>query len=722
MKIFIKSIILIFIVLVIAVVSLVLWVDINRFKPIIQHAASEKGIVLQIGDLGWTLWPTLGVSLSEVTIASVTSPDKPIAQVHEASLATALIPLLKGELKVDNLLVEGASIYLFVDEQGKGNWEAFLEKDTPADTPPPTQTSAADSSDASLNLEVSHISIRDSVLDYRDLKAGQNIHLSKLNLDIKDVNTLGNPFDVTMSWLLEMAQADSTDKLQLEGKLSNQVTLDTSFNNLRLDKGQLQLKITAKSSVDIAADYLLNVKDLQKQMIYDGTLNMQPLNLRQLLAALGTTLETANSDALKKFSITTAFRGDANQASLDNIQMVLDKTTLTGLAAITDFATTALKLSVKGNSINVDDYLPPVSESPKATTASSEADTPLPLEALRGLNLDASISLVGMTIKKMNLQNINLQIKANKGVIEQKLTAGAYQGDIKFQSNMDARAEKARLDFDGNVQGLELSPLLHDMKMDEKKMSLSGAIQLQTKGTTQGTTVNQLIDGMNTTASFSGAQVRLSPLNIEEQFCKLVNMVTQNTTEVTWDSFTELRQLNGNIVWRDQVINLESFNAGVSQLLLASTGKINLASGKYEFKLPIKLAEASENATLKGCTLGTGNYWVGRGLSLLRCKGSLDAINPVKDCGFDKSALGDLTKDYAEYKLREKHGAKIDAAEQKLKDKKQELLNDANKKLGGEGTVTKPKDLLNNFLKKKLGDNQSSSAQSSSAASSMPTE
>jgi AsmA protein len=231
------------------------------------------------------------------------------------------------------------------------------------------------------------------------------------------------------------------------------------------------------------------------------------------------------------------------------------------------------------------------------------------------------------------------------------------------------------------------------------------------------------MEGMNTTASFSGDQVRLSPLNIEEQFCKLVNLVTQNNTEtVTWDNFTEMRQLNGNIVWRDQVINLESFNAGVSQLLLASTGQINLVSNKYEFKLPIKLTEASETATLKGCTLGTANYWVGRGLSLLRCKGSFDAINPAKDCGFDKSALGDLTKDYAEYKLREKHGAKIDAAEQKLKDKRQELLDDANKKLGGEGKVTKPKDLLNNFLRKKLGENHSSSAQQSSTVSSVTDE
>lgn len=724
MKVVIKSIILIFVLLVVAVVALVFWVDINRFKPVIQYAASERGIALQIGDVGWSLWPTLGVSLSEVSVAALASPDKPIAQVQEASLATALIPLLKGQLKVDNLLIDGANIYLSVDETGKGNWEAFSQQETPPEknspaTPSSTQTPAA-SDKTSLNFEISRISIHDSALDYRDLKSGQNIHLSKLTLDVTDVNTQGNPFDLTLSWVLETVQSVSGEKMQLEGKLNNKTTLDKSFNNLRLDNGDLQLKLTAKSSVDIAAKYSLVVNNLQEKMAYEGSLDVEPINLRQLLVAMGTTLETADSEALKKFSLTTHVRGDTSQVELDSIQINMDKTSLTGTVAVSDFSTAAIKLALKGNSINLDDYLPPEDEpSGETETVTAAEDTPLPLEALRSLNLDAKVNLAGITIKKMALQNVDLHIKASNGVIEQRLTAGAYQGDIKFLGTLDARPQKAKLDFDGNLQGIELAPLLHDMKMDEQKMQLSGAIQMQARGTTQGASVNQLMEGMNTTASFSGAQIRLSPLNIEEQFCKLVNLVTRNNTEaITWDSFTEMRQLNGNIIWRDQVINLESFNAGVSQLLLASTGKINLANDKYEFKLPIKLTEASETATLRGCTLGTGNYWVGRGLSLLRCKGSFAAINPAKDCGFDKSALGDLTKDYAEYKLREKHGAKIDAAEQKLKDKRQELLDDANKKLGGEGTVTKPKDLLNNFLKKKLGENQSSSNQSSSAMSS----
>ena len=321
------------------------------------------------------------------------------------------------------------------------------------------------------------------------------------------------------------------------------------------------------------------------------------------------------------------------------------------------------------------------------------------------MNLDAQLKLQSLRYNKLQLDNIALGIKAKKGIIDQTLTARTYEGDIKFTSNTDARGDKAALKFDGNVKGVELAPLMKALEANEK-LGLSGAIQVQTQGTAQGASVNQLMASMNSTAAFSGAQVRLSPLNIEEQFCKLVNLVTQNPAKVSWDDFTELRQLDGNLVWRDHVITLSSFNAGVSQLLLASTGVINLLTDQYEFKLPLKLADASAAASMKGCSLSTTNYWVDRSLSLLRCKGSLAAIDPLKDCGFDKSALTSLTKDFAEYKLREKHGAKIDAAEQKLEEKKQEA----------KAQVEEKKQELINKLQNKLFKTPKSAAAASVAS------
>lgn len=685
---------------VIAVLALVLLVDVNRFKPHIENAAKEQGIALSIkGDLGWNLWPSIGVEINDLSVAALATPEQPLAELTRASLLLKLMPLFSGDFQVDHLLVDGARINLAVDKAGIGNWEALTKGDAQGDAKPAAETPA--DAPADLTLDIQDISLTNSQVNYSDAQSGQKLALRAINLHLSDVNTRAEPFPLTLALSVEMAQ-DGAAPLLLDIALNNNLSVDAQLSDITLSDGELQLGVG--KAAPLVLGYQMALSDVQNKPAYKGQLSVKETNLRGLLAALGTELETANSDALKQFSLSAAIDGNDQQLQLTNLVMQLDKTRFEGALAITDLATTALKVDLKGDSINVDDYLPPPSDTEATESTAAQEDTPLPLEAIRGLNLNAKFALQRMIIKQMALENILLTVNAKNGVVNQNLTAKAYNGDVKFTSKTDARSDKAALNFDGAVQGFELAPLLKDLQMDEK-MALSGAIQANTQGTAQGATVNQLMASMNSTANFSGAQVRLAPLNIEEQFCKLVNLVTQNQEQVTWDAFTEMRQLDGNIVWRDQVISLNSFNAGVSQLLLASTGKINLANDKYEFKLPIKIASASEAAQLKGCSLGTTNYWVDRGLSLLRCKGSFGAIDPVKDCGFDKSALGDLTKDFAEYKLREKHGAKIEAAEQKVEEKKQEVKQQVEDK----------KQELINKLQNKLFKTPASAAASSAA-------
>jgi AsmA protein len=127
----------------------------------------------------------------------------------------------------------------------------------------------------------------------------------------------------------------------------------------------------------------------------------------------------------------------------------------------------------------------------------------------------------------------------------------------------------------------------------------------------------------------------------------------------------------------------------------------------YDFFLPLKLVKDTTTAVAegvstseKGCSI-TSNYWADRGMSLLRCKGSFAAINPAKDCRPDKEALVELTKDFAKYKLLEKHGEKIEAKKAELKEKKEELIKKLDEKIGGEGSAEKAKTLLKGLFKKK---------------------
>jgi AsmA protein len=696
-----KSIAALMLLVLLAVLALVFLVDANRFKPRIEAIAKDQGIALQInGDLGWDLWPSLGVAVNDVRVAALDAPDQPIAELKQASLMLKLLPLFSGDFQVDHVAVDGAVISLKVDASGKGNW-ALLSK---PDQPQPAQPNAA--ADANLKLDIQHISLSDSNVNYSDAQTGQAIALRDINLTMSDVNTRAAPFALDLSFVMELAQAGA-DKVELQAAFKNTLSVDAAMNDLKIADGRLQAEIIGEETAEIALDYALDITNVQQEPAYKGAINLTEINARRLLAALGTELKTSNKDALSKLAFSAAVDGNSKKLKLDNLKLLLDNTNFSGSIGITDFATDALKLVLDGDEINVDDYLPPPSETPAQTANSTAEDTLLPLEDLRGLNINVKLALKKIIVHKIALENVALKLLAKNGMIEQSLTANAYAGAITAKGQLDARGQQAQVQFDAGVEGLELEPLLKDMEMNSH-FGLQGAVQARALGSTQGNSVSQLFKSLRSNATFSGAQVRLLPINLEQQFCQLVNLVNQiEEPEKVWNEFTEMNELSGSIKWRDELITIDTFKAGVEKLQLGSTGKINLATDEYDIFLPFKLLkdktdtitadQVAVTTSASGCSIGS-QYWLERGMELLRCKGSFGAINPLSDCRPDKELLVELTKDYAVYKLKEKHGAKYEEKKDELKQK-----------------VEKEKNKLLDKLQQRLNKGASSSASSSIA-------
>jgi AsmA protein len=716
MKLFGKSLLALILLLVLTVMAFVFLVDANRFKPHIEAIAKTQGIALHInGDLSWDLWPSLGVAVNDVRVAAVAAPDQPIADIQQASLMLALMPLFSGNFQVDHIVVKGAAISLNVDANGKGNWEALAQSQPPVQPNPSAPPAAGD---ANLQLDIQHLSLSDSTINYRDAQNGQTIALRDIYLSMNDVNTRAEPFALDLSFVMELVQANG-DTLELQSAFKNTLSVDAAMSNLNVEDGKLQMEIIGMNNAELALDYSLAITDLQKELSYQGNINLNEMNARALLLALGAEVETANKNALSKVAFSSGVNGNSKKVALEKLTLTLDNTQFSGSIGITDFPTSALTLVLKGDEINLDDYLPPPSEAPEKTAAVAAEDTQLPLESLRGLQVNTQLALQKAIVNKIALENIALTLRANKGMIEHKLTATAYSGAITVNSELDVRGQQAQMQFDAGVKGLELEPLLNAMEMDSQ-FGLQGAVQARALGSTQGSSVNQLMKSVRSTATFSGAQVRLSPINLEQQFCQLVNLVnkTESSPKV-WDKFTAMSELSGSIKWQDEIITIDTFNAGVEKLQLGSTGKINLATDEYDIFLPFKLLKSNSDTitaeqiavatSANGCSIGS-QYWLERGMELLRCKGSFGAINPLSDCRPDKELLVALTKDYAVYKHKEKHGAKIEAAEQKFEQQKQEVKQQVEDK----------KQELVDKLRNKLFKATSSSASSMASKSVAP--
>lgn len=700
--------------LVVAFVALIFLVDANSFKPRIEALAKEQGIALAMrGDLHWAFWPALGVAVQDVSVASVDTPDKPVADVKKASLLVAFMPLLHGDLQVKHILIDTATIDLQVDAQGVGNWTKLI-KPKPVDanvaSTAPTDTKAKE-----LKLAIEKISLQHSQISYSDLAKGSRFLLKDIELDVDGVNLDGEAFTMDFSSEAQISQADiKAQPLVVKTKLSQKITLDKELSEVKLSEGDLVLAISKSASATLKFKYALKLSNVKNNLAYQGEFTSDSFSARELLAVFGSAPKTANDKALSDIKITAKINGDKTSASLNDLDLKLDKTSLKGSLAITNFSTSALEATLQGDDINVDDYLAPKvgevvpaatqASVPTPTVAATGDEVLIPLELLRKLNVNIKTGFKKLQVMDLSLADVQLDVVGNNGHLQQQLSASAYSGNIREKSNLNA-GQTAQVQFEAHLQGVEIAPILKDRKLD-KSLHLSGAMQLNAQGQASGVTKNQIIASLTGAATFAGAKVRLAPLNIEQQFCKLINLVNQaDAQEKTWDAYTELRELTGKVAIANRVITIESLNASVEKLLLAASGNINLEKGSYDVLLPLKLvrdandtpptnaASASITTSAKGCTVNS-NYWAERGMSLLRCKGAYATIDPKSDCRPDKELLISLTKDYAAYKFKEKNGAKVEA-------KKEALMKKLDEKLGGEGKAEQAKSLLKNLFKKK---------------------
>ena len=698
-----------------AIIVLVFVIDANSFKPRIQALAAEHGIALNMrGDLRWAFWPAIGVAVNEVSLADNETPQAILAEVKKTSLLVAFVPLLKGDLQVKHVLVDGATINLAVNEQGVGNWENILkQKDAPANQP--QQEENANSK--ALTLSVEKISLHDSQINYADATKGSQLSLGNINLDVKDVNLKGNPFELDAAWdtLLSQTktnQAPAKDSLHIKSKLHSSVVIGEGINSLALDKGELELTIHAKDSTSFKIQYSVKVNDLKNNPNYQGKLAIPALNARQLLVAFGIPYKTANEKALTDISVSSDIRGDKKSIVFNTLSLKIDKTRLDGSIAVTDFASQSVVVDLKGDDINADDYLPPPLPTPiptadgkapvsaSAPVVTATGNEPLvPVELLRKLNVDTKLAFNNILFSKLHMEKILLEANVNHGLAQLNLNTNAYGGNVHAKNSVDARSNTPQLRFDVIAKGVNIAPILKDKGFD-KTMQLSGNLHANANGQASGATKNQILESLVGGFNFSGDQMRLAPLNVEQEFCKLVNLVNkEDGSQTTWNAYTELQKLFGKATIAKRIITVEGVSGNVSKLVLGTTGNINLVNGSYDFLLPLKLNRDESDTpnrimtSAQGCKVSS-NYWVERSMTLLRCKGAYAQMDPAKDCRPDKDQLNGLIKDYATYKLKEKHG-------EKLEEKKSELLKKLDDKLGGEGKAEKTKDLLKNLFKKK---------------------
>lgn len=734
MKTVLKSLLVLLLLLLLGVAALFFWLDPNIFKPRIKALAAEQGIALEIaGDIRWQFWPSIGIEVQDISVAAASAPADQLAQLRSASLLVAARPLFDRQLQVEHLIIDGAKLVLEFDQAGVSNWSRVAEQaklkaeQTPTQwpddaaaqiakakqdaVPQSTENDSPSDSGGQVHLAVDAISITDAQLSYRDVASARSAEVNINALKLTGFNLEDRPFTLNGDWRVRLADPAlfAERVLQVAGKLSTSAQLSTDLGQVLIRDGSLALDISGLGeSALVSTEFELSIKNLAEQMMLNGHLALAPVNIKKLLASLGQSApDMADPNALTKLSFDTNFSGSARSMTFAPLTMVLDQTTVNGELSVTDFEQMALVVTLAGDRINLDHYLPPEPEvKPTTSDTTLSGDEPLiPLEVMRALNARVRVDLNEAIFSGLTMQNLRLRLNAADGLVQlTEASLNAYDGQLQASGKLDARGSSARINANADMIGLNVAPLLKDLELDQE-LQLNGLMNLDLNASTTGLTMNQLLQAALAEVNFSGAEVTLAPINVEQYFCQAIDLAkdlrskdadkqTHYDAEPTvsagtaqhWPKFTAMHDLQGQAQLREQKITIKSFTAGVEQLLLGLNGEIDLGGQSFDLRLPFTLEQQSTSP--QGCTVNS-NYWFNRSLSLLRCRGSFDTLAPAKDCRLDSKSLESLLGDYAKQRLQKELIRKFGSEDKNAKGEEET-----------DSTKAAVKGLLNQFLNK----------------------
>lgn len=703
--------------------------DPNDYKDEIRQIARDKAnLELDLkGDIGWSLFPWLGLELHDTTLASAASPDKPFANLALLGLSVRVMPLLRKEVQMSDIRVEGLNLTLARDEKGRGNWEDIGRPAQAASAPAPaaegTPAPAAQPKPAGnerpLKLDIDSLTVNNARVDYTDAKTGQQYSAEGIELTTGAIRE-----GAAIPFKLSAFFGTNKPVLRAKTELAASLRFDRALKRYQLEdaklggeasgepfkgktltfsaQGQLLADLGANiaewNSLKLSANQLralgeLKVHDLDKTPRLEGGLSIAQLDLREFLTGLGVELPAMqDTNTLKRFELVTQLKGSPSDLALEQLTLKLDDSSFNGRLAVADIERQALRAQLKADKLDLDRYLPPkkkddasarqaeiqgtVASAGQGTTPLPEKPTQqawseaplLPIDSLRKLDLEADLAFGQLTLDKLPITDARLKARGKAGQITlEQLRGGLYGGEFDASAQLDVRSDVPQLSARKRISHVPVEKIL---KALDQKPPVRGALDLNADLRTRGNSEKAWVDALNGTASFVLNDGALLDANLEQQLCQGIALLNRKTLSTSYEGKeTPFQELRGSLTFTNGVASNPDLKARIPGLTLNGNGDVDLRVLGMDYRAGIVIEGDKSAMADPACQVNeryVGLEWP------LHCRGPLEI--GAKACRLDKDGMGKIAAKLAGDKLSEK-------LEEKLGDKVSPELKDALKGL-----------------------------------------
>ncbi|MSQ00141.1 MAG: AsmA family protein [Methylotenera sp.] len=226
----------------------------NDYKQkVIDLVLEEKGRTLKLeGDIKLAFWPNIGADLGKISLSEHHNT-KEFAAVEGVKVSLALLPLLKKELIVDTVYIDGAKANIVRYKDGTNNFDDLLSND--------------DEESPDIKFDIDGINITNSEVSYLDEATSAIYNITKLNLRSGRI-ALATPVDLTADFTISSNQEKMTADAQLKGNF-----LVDSVNQHYIAKGfnaTIKGSLLGGKNVDVAISGHVNAKPTAQAFLIDN--------------------------------------------------------------------------------------------------------------------------------------------------------------------------------------------------------------------------------------------------------------------------------------------------------------------------------------------------------------------------------------------------------------------------------------------------------------------
>tara|TARA_R110002167_G_scaffold70453_4_gene198691 strand:- start:102 stop:2147 length:2046 start_codon:yes stop_codon:yes gene_type:complete len=588
-------------------------IDPSRYRPAIESVFKEQtGLELHIaGDIDWAFNPVFGLSISDLRL---TNPNSPAELASLSNIAIKIEPraLLDGRLQMQEFIARDLHINWIVDAQGNGNWPSTTDAEQQSSSSPSTGESY------DISAAIAQITVSNASIAIQDAQMGVNSNFENLNFSSWDSNVDNRPFPFELSFEL----TDNIAERNSNVSIASTATVDLNRGNARLDDLRIKLnplQLTGNIAID----------DFNNALAWRGELASNTFALSDFLDLYVRSEEQASQAALgeyntedDQFSMNVEFNGNDRQINVPALAFALDDMRVTIDAGYT-FATANtlanLRYNLNTNALDLNRYTASVEpevveedpEAPVAPTPPSAPaqDTELPIELLQSTNIQASHVIQSLAIGGLQFGALDAGLTVQGGVLNFDLRpVPFYSGRLNTTINYNTQTNPPTLNSISSIRNVNVGQLAEALPFAE---FAQGRLNVESVHTLYGRTVNQLVDSVSGSTSFSLDDNAIDIGIVKQLFSSISVLSPAGTGDLaqSWPDVVRFSSFAGNLTLTDGVDGNQQLNVTMDNFEIAATGGLDLAAESFNYNATLTVFGPPATQTIPVAPLYQGVGW-----------------------------------------------------------------------------------------------------------------